>query len=134
MLVDLKSTPSASMRRWFGFSLGALLLILAFVSSPLGEPLNAACMVAALGIVGVYYLWPASQLQIIRGWQYLTFPIAWIVGHTLFSLIFFGIVLPIGCVLRAFRYDPLRIRHSNRTSNWQDRPPSPSRNRYFKQF
>jgi hypothetical protein len=134
MLVDLQSAPSRSMRRWFGFSLGVLLGCLAFLGGQVGEPLNTLLLLSAVVIATAYYLWPASQLPIIRGWQYLTFPVAWIVGHALFGLIFFGVVMPIGLLLRAFHYDPLRIRQTRRTSNWQDRPPSPSRDRYFKQF
>lgn len=133
-LIDLNATPSASMRRWFGFSLVMLLVLLAFLVSPFGEPFNLALLSSAGAMGAIYYAWRESQLVIIRGWQLLTFPVAWIVGHSLLGLVFFGIVLPIGLVLRARGYDPLRLRKSGRSSNWQDRSVSPPAERYFKQF
>lgn len=133
-LVDLASTPSRSMRRWFGLSLAVLLAIVAFMASKFAEPLNAAILFAAIAVAFVYYSIPATQLAIIRFWQYITFPLAWIVGHLLFGLIYFGVVLPVGIALRIRGYDPLRLKPVRRDSYWHDRSPPPPTERYFKQF
>lgn len=133
-LIDLNAAPSAATRRWFGFSLSSALILLAFLLSRWGDPLNLALLIAS-GVTGtLYYAWPRSQLTIIRSWQFLTYPISWAAGNILFGVIFFGLVLPLGLLLRLRGYDPLRLRKSERSSNWQDRPPSPPAVRYFKQF
>ncbi len=133
-LVDLQAPPSEATRRWFGLSLCIVLLFLALLLGNLGDALTIVLLVAAGLVLAAYYGRPGWQLPIIRGWQIMTFPIAWIVGQFLLSLIFFGVVLPIGLLLRLFRYDPLRLRKTGQTNHWQDRPPAPTSDRYFQQF
>ncbi|MCA9129241.1 MAG: hypothetical protein KDB22_19280 [Planctomycetales bacterium] len=133
-LVDLSAAPSPSMRRWFGLSLGLLLAILAFLFSGWGHWLNGFLLVCGALVTTVYYAVPKSQIAVIRCWQYLTYPVAWMLGHILFGAIFFGVVLPIGLVLRLRGHDPLQLRSGKRSSYWHDRQGSQNTDRYFKQF
>ncbi len=133
-LVDLSQAPSRSMQRWFGLSLAILLAIVAFSVSRLNVSAGWILGAIALAVGATYYLIPATQLPIIRSWQIITFPVAWTVGHILFGIVFWLVVLPLGLVLRMLNYDPLRLRQRNATSNWQDRSADRPADSYFKQF
>ncbi|MBA2113885.1 hypothetical protein [Bremerella alba] len=135
VLVDIKAKPSASMQRWFGLSLSILLLIVAAACRAISPALAIA--VAALAVVGcvVYYVVPAARVPIIRGWQYVTFPIAFVVSHVLLLSTYFGVFLPVGIVMRLLGHDPLQLKDDDRASFWIERPTKSSgTDRYFKQF
>ncbi len=138
-IVDLNAEPSESMRRWFGLSLGCLLVVLGILLAPHGWLRNLVFATAAT-VTFVYYALPKTKVPIIRGWQYTTFPLAWVIGHLLFGVVFYLILTPIGIILRLSGYDPLQIRSSkNEASQWTDRPADldSGRNlvkRYFRQF
>lgn len=134
-LVDLSEAPSRSMQRWFGLSLAILLAIIAVsisrISSTAGWVVGAIAAAECLA----YYAIAKSQLPIIRAWQIITFPIAWTVGHVLLGIVFWLVVLPLGLTMRMLKYDPLRLRQRDQSSNWQDRPSTEKpADSYFKQF
>lgn len=133
-LIDLNAPPSSSMRRWFGLSLGLLLIIASFLLSDFGQWLNLVLLIAGLAVAAVYYAWTASQQPIIRGWQYATYPIAFCVGHLLLGTIYFVVLTPIALILRATGHDPLNLKQEGRSSNWNDRESTPTPDQYFKQF
>ena len=137
-LVNLEATPSNTMRRWFGLSLACFLLLVAWLISrgaaswnlPLAAILCGMSLVEAV----VYYALPSSQFAIIRTWQYLTLPIAWIVGHLLLLATYFLVLWPVGWFLRITGYDPLRLRETHETTAWEPREPANSVKQYFKQY
>jgi len=85
----------------------------------------AACLVS----------WPAPRLirPVYVGWTAATYPIGWTISHLMLALIYFGVVTPIGLLLRLFGHDPLALKRRS-TSLWQRRPPPGKVERYFKQF
>ncbi len=133
-LIDHQQAPSQSMRRWFGASLAALLWILAYAFSHYGNLVTGLLVGSGLIVGVVYYAVPRSQLSIIRVWQVVTYPLAFVISHLLLGIVFFGVVVPIGCVLRWRRYDPLRLRGDIRDTEWVKRESKPDVTRYFKQF
>ncbi len=135
VLVDIKAKPSASMQRWFGLSLTVLLLIIAAACRGVSPLLAGAVAVLAL-IVGVlYYTVPAARLPIIRTWQYVTYPIAFVVSHVLLLVTYFGVFLPVGLLMRLLGHDPLQLKDDDRDSYWVPRESKPAKtDRYFKQF
>ena len=48
-----------------------------------------------------------------------TFPIGWVVSHVLLGVIFYGIVTPIGLVLRLTGHDPLQLKEPAGTTLWK---------------
>ncbi|PQO25379.1 hypothetical protein C5Y96_23855 [Blastopirellula marina] len=135
VLVDIKAKPSASMQRWFGLSLTALLLIVAAACRGVSPLLAIAVAVLAVLVCVAYYLVPATRLPIIRTWQVVTFPIAFVVSHVLLLVTYFGVFLPVGIVMRLLGHDPLQLKEDDRDSYWVQRPTKPtSTDRYFKQF
>ena len=149
MFSDRNSPPSGAMRRWFGASLALLFLMFAVIFRDTGIMLSGPLVVVAVIVAGVYYGRPSSQPRIIRGWQIVTFPLAWLMTHVLLSLVFYGLFFPIGWSMRRFGYDPLRLRRISRKgrsatdrsgkdgsspTTWVVREQNEDASRYFKQF
>jgi len=65
---------------------------------------------AIAGIISIAGLvFPPLIRPIFVGLILLTYPIGWVVSHVLLGLIFYGIVTPIGIILRLTGHDPLQI-------------------------
>jgi hypothetical protein len=122
------------MRRWFGFSLAVLLLIIAYLIRQNATSIAIVLSVLALVITVVYYSMPATQLLIIRSWQFLTLPITWLMSHLLLGSVFFVILLPMTVIARLLGYDPLRLKRRGQSTNWIARNEQRDISRYFKQF
>ena len=81
------------------------------------------------GFVRPRILWP-----LFVGWMVAAFPIGWVMSHLLLAIVYFGIVTPIGCLLRLRGRDALQLKADERTSYWNARPASPDSAQYFRQF
>lgn len=134
-LVDLAEPPSPSMRRWFGASLAAMLLVVAAGLVAQGW-ITTGMFVAGVALLEllVYYAVPASREPSIRTWRRATYPLGWIVGHALLMVVYFALVTPIGGVLRLLGYDPLCLRGDAADGGWRDRGGPAPLERYFRQF
>ncbi len=65
----------------------------------------------------------------------LALPIGWIVSHVLLALIFYGLMTPLGLMLRLLGHDPLRRRFDpGADSYWIPHEPTQETQRYFRQF
>lgn len=130
-LIDIDAEVSPGARRWFGLSLGLVLILFGLV---LGSWIGGAVGIVGTAVVLIYYLFPLTQLFIIRVWKKATFPLAWIVGHVLLLSVFFGVVLPIGLLLRLCSYDPLQLKPGKVHSGWVGRPGRRPKSTYFRQY
>jgi hypothetical protein len=75
----------------------------------------AVCgLLAAAGIV-----YPPSIRPVFVGLILATFPIGWVVSHVLLGAIFYGLVTPIGVILRATGHDPLQLKPPTGSSLWK---------------
>ncbi len=133
-LIDFDSAPSTSMKRWFGLSLSALMLIVAFLLRHTATNIAIVLSLGAALTIVVYYGLPATQLQIIRTWRRMTYPLAWVMSHVLLATVFFAVVVPMGLIARMFGYDPLRLKRKDSSTNWTTRRPPEGVSQYFKQF
>lgn len=73
------------------------------------------CGAVALGAV----IYPPLIRPIFVGLILATFPIGWVVSHLLLGAIFYGIVMPIGLVLRLTGHDPLQLKPPTETTLWK---------------
>jgi len=64
-------------------------------------------------------VFPPLIRPIFVGLILLTYPIGWVVSHVLLGLIFYGIVTPIGIILRLIGHDPLQINAPLGNSLWK---------------
>ena len=75
----------------------------------------AACgVVAAAG-----FIHPPLIRPIFVGLILATFPIGWVVSHILLGAIFYGIVTPIGLILRLTGHDALQLKPPTGHSLWK---------------
>ena len=75
---------------------------------------------AIAGIISIAGLvFPPLIRPIFVGLILLTYPIGWVVSHVLLGLIFYGIVTPIGIILRITGHDPLQINTPLGNSLWK---------------
>jgi hypothetical protein len=76
---------------------------------------------------------PALIRPIFVGLILLTFPIGWVVSHLLLGLIFYGVVTPIGLILRISGHDPLQLKKPSGNSVWKTSVGRTDATRYLRQ-
>jgi hypothetical protein len=87
-------------------------------------------LVALLGLIR-----PSMIRWIYVGWMLAVYPLGWLISHAVIAVAYFGVVTPIGWLLRLRGYDPLQRRFDPQaTTYWRPRPEAPEVKRYFRQF
>ena len=76
---------------------------------------------------------PALIRPIFVGLILLTFPLGWVVSHLLLGLIFYGVVTPIGLILRIIGHDPLQLKKPGGNSVWKTSIGKTDATRYLRQ-
>ena len=84
-----------------------------------------------ISIVGLVF--PPIIRPVFVGLILLTYPIGWVVSHVLLGLIFYGIVMPIGIILRLTGHDPLQINAPLGNSLWKSPTGKTDPARYLRQ-
>jgi hypothetical protein len=78
---------------------------------------------------------PPARRWIYVGWMYVTFPIAWIVSHTILAVMYFLVATPVALLLKLFGRDPMQRKFDKAAkSYWVVREPTRDTARYFRQF
>lgn len=90
--------------RSFGFVLAAFLAAIAFVVEWRFQATSTAIAlgVSAIGLLFIYYAFPASQRPIYDSFRLLTAPIQWMLTILLLGMLFYLVVTPIGFMMRVF--------------------------------
>jgi multisubunit Na+/H+ antiporter MnhG subunit len=65
-------------------------------------------------------IYPPGIRLVFVGLILMTFPIGWVVSHLLLGLIFYGVVTPIGLILKASGHDPLQLKKPSGNSIWMN--------------
>ncbi|MEO6811640.1 MAG: SxtJ family membrane protein, partial [Isosphaeraceae bacterium] len=77
----------------------------------------------AIAVGGLGLIWPKSVRPIFVGWMVLAFPIGWTVSLLVLALVFYGLFLPIGLVMRLSGRDALWLRpQPGRSTYWTAKP------------
>ncbi len=136
-LVELNWRSSSRDLRLFAvaqFVLAAQLIWMA--SRGTGWTTFTACLLAASGlgaIIGLYS--PQAVRPVYVVWMLLTFPIGWVLSHLVLALVYYGVVTPIGLILRICGRDSLQLRQNpTATTYWNERNQPSDPARYFRQF
>ena len=75
----------------------------------------------ACGLIAVVgFIHPPLIRPIFIGLILASFPIGWVVSHILLGFIFYGIVTPIGLILRMTGHDPLQLKPPPGDSLWKN--------------
>jgi Saxitoxin biosynthesis operon protein SxtJ len=146
MLVQLDFRPDARQLRQFGFiALAAFGLVGAWASwkgTLFGIGLGDSARSVTLGLwaLGAWcallsVVWPQGNRPLFVALSLLAFPIGFLVSHMVLAVLFFGVLTPVGLVMRMLGHDPLERRfQKDRASYWVDMPQEIARRDYFRQF
>jgi hypothetical protein len=128
--------PSERELRWFGVLVFAVFAVFGGVVLWQLESLLAAQVLWGIGVAFalVYYTvrplrWPLHAL-----WMRLTAPLGWAVSHLVLAVIYYGIITPVGLVMRLFGRDALTRRFEPAAeSYWVVRDSDGKPARYLRQ-
>jgi hypothetical protein len=73
-----------------------------------GQPPRHWALALAAVLAGGALLWPPALHYPYRGWMALGHALGWINSRILLSIVFYGVVTPMGFVMRLFGHDPMR--------------------------
>jgi hypothetical protein len=117
--------------RGFGLTVGGILLLIAAVRTWLHASYGMLELaLAGIGTVLVVLglIAPGSLAGLNRAWTRLGLVMFKVVNPIVLGLIFLVAILPVGLIMRAVGYDPLRLRRDPQASTyWVERePPGPA--------
>jgi carbamoyltransferase len=137
-LIDLNRDPTPRQVRLFGLLwLPLFLVLVALVAWRRGAAMPLALVLAGLAavVVALAAFAPVVVRALLVGWSFATFPLAWLVSHAILALVFFGVITPLGVVLRLWRHDPLGHSFDRAASSYWIPREGPRRDEsYFHQF
>ncbi|TFH22703.1 MAG: hypothetical protein E4H03_07850 [Myxococcales bacterium] len=88
---------------------------------------------AAIGVPGLIV--PMLVRPIYVAWMVLAFPIGWTVSHLLLGFIFYGVITPVGLLVRLFGYDPMQRKlEPEAATYWAEHRTGGDPSSYFRQF
>lgn len=137
-MISINWTPSSRELRWFS---GLLIVFFAIVagiwkykSEQTQGPAVLVSVTMTIGLLGLAV--PQAIRSVYIAWMVAAFPIGWAISHLLLAAIFFGVIMPIGLILRVLGRDPLRKSLDRSASTyWIARSAEPTDSqRYFRQF
>lgn len=135
-LIHIDRNPAPRKLLWFGLLLGVFLVIVgAMLRWRWHLPAASVAMWALAAATTVaYYLAPAIQKPLYLGWMYATLPIGLAVSYVVLAVIYFGVLMPIGLMMRLAGGDPLRRQLDRGAATyWTPHQPA-AMQRYFRQF
>ena len=90
---------------------------------------------AAIVVPLVGWAFPKFLRLIYLGMIYLTLPIGFVLSYLILGVVYYGVLTPIGLLMRLLGHDPLNRRFdADAESYWVVRKPSVDTKRYFRQF
>ncbi len=134
---DIPRNPTTKMLREFAglwlIFFGALAAWQGFGKHHPTAGIVLAVLAVGVGVPGL--IAPRWLRPVFVAWMTLAFPIGWVVSHVLLGLVFFGLFLPVGLVMRLAGRDPLMLRRrSDISSYWLPKPAPADVRQYFRQF
>jgi hypothetical protein len=129
-----KVAPASN--RVFGFVLAGALAIFALVPLLHGRPIRIWVVAIAVVLFAVTFLAPNRLASLNRIWFRIGLVLHAIVNPVLMTVLFYGSVVPIGCILKLTGKDLLRLhRDIDAATYWiKRRPNSPPEGSMSKQF
>ena len=146
MLVRLDFRPDSRQLRQFGFialaAFGLLGALTWWNGGLFGFAFGSAARPVAIGLWALgassallSMVWPGGNRALFVLLSVVAFPIGFVVSHVALAVLFFGVLTPVGLLLRLLGRDPLeRGFDKERKSYWVDLPELTSERDYFRQF
>jgi hypothetical protein len=128
--------PRRTLRQFAGLSLvifGGLAVWNYFAKGQVVSSAILAALALAIGLPGL--AWPRLIRPVYVGAMIAAFPIGWVVSRLLLAILYYGVVTPMGLVLRLSGRDALRLaRLAERTTYWMPKAAPTDVRSYFRQF
>ncbi len=136
-MLDINWRPSTrELRQFAGLWLGVFGLFggwMLYQSGDAGHGRWVLLAAVGLGLPGL--LVPGIMRPIYVTWMVLAFPIGWTVSHLLLGFIFYGVITPIGLLVRLFGHDPMtRGFDPEAPSYWAEHRTGDDAASYLRQF
>ena len=81
------------------------------------------------------YLRPGLMRPLYVAWMAAAFPIGWTISHVLMAVIYFGMIMPIGALMKLTGHAPFEKRADPQArSYWLEREGTRPTESYFKQY
>lgn len=134
-LVEINWKPDARELRKFGVAMIVGFGILAALAYFWWERPTLALVFAIVGgVAGLLGLSGTRAAMVVYlPWMAIAFVMGNIVSRVLVTLFFYGLITPMGLIMRVVSKDALQ-RKNTRASMWDDLPPPADRERYERQF
>ena len=115
--------------RSFGLLVGGIFSVLGLWPMLLhGDPPRVWAIVAGGMLIMLGILLPGALAPVHQGWMWIGHILGWINTRILLSVVFYGLITPIGMVIRMMGKDTMRQAFSKGSSTYrvirQSRPPS----------
>lgn len=145
-MIEMNLRPDAKTLRQFGFiaigGFGFVAAIAHFEVLVFAMGLGAAkpyvvnTFIGLAAYSGVFSLiFPKANLPVYVGLTVLSYPIGFVLSHVIMGTLFFGMITPMGVVMRIFGRDPLeRKLDPEAETYWSDCRPPREKESYFRQF
>ena len=145
-MIEINLQPSRRELRQFGaIACGAFLLLgglvwvrgglLGLEFGALTRPIGVG--LGALGLLSGLLGWvaPAANRPLYVGLLVVTYPIGFVLSYLILGILFYGVITPIGLLLRALGHDPMQRRFEpERSTYWSEVKRRRSQESYFRQF
>lgn len=136
-MITIPTNPSERDLRWFG-GLGMLFAWgiagwLLFRHDARGWAVGLIALGLIAGLLAL--IRPQLLKWVYIGWMWAVFPIGWLIAHILLAVVYYGVLTPVGLLLRLAGHDPLQRRPDRQaTSYWRPRTRERKPSDYFRQF
>jgi hypothetical protein len=136
-LIELKFDPSPKELKkftalWLPGAFALFGAIVWYTSGSLRAPAILWSIGLVLGAAGT--LAPLFGRLLFIVWMAVTYPIGWVMSHVLLGVIYFGVMTPVGLIMRAAGRDRLQRKlDPTAKTYWVERPPAEDVESYFRQ-
>ena len=98
------------------------------------EIIRVVWMVAgAIAVVGLIF--PPFARVVYVGWMTAFAPVGFVISHVVLGLTFYGLMTPVGLIMRLVGYDPMERKIDKEAgSYWTEREQRRSKKSYFRQY
>ncbi|MCC7424305.1 MAG: hypothetical protein IT428_28895 [Planctomycetaceae bacterium] len=97
-------------------------------------PTAAAVVGVSLVGLAVGLAKPQALRLVYVGWMAAVYPIGWVVSHVLMAAVYYGVVTPVGLLMRLAGRDPMQRRFNRSAATyWTPRNTDIPTSRYFRQ-
>ena len=111
---------SLCQERQFGRGVGGVLFAIGlwFIWRDRDTWLTFALLALSGGLLLLSLVAPVLLRYPSRAWMGLAYVLGWVSTRIVLAVVFFGVLMPVGLIMRVFGWDPLRRRAGRQSTYW----------------